>query len=186
MQKSAYTAFIILCAVGIFTFLNYLRIESKARIWPKIDEVIQIEINDGVIPFQVLDYDAETKVINLVSLDEYGEKIVFQKKPHLNKLENKKITFNGYTEKVHYSYRLQEQEDHVFPDIMSVIIHVNSEKDENILKKLPGIGAARVVGLKENRPFDNLQEVLSAHIGIGRVWAEEWKKGILKGTILFD
>lgn len=76
--------------------------------------------------------------------------------------------------------------DYVPPDIVSTIIHVNSEESDYILKKLPGIGVERVMLLKARRPFYSVEEVMAAKIGIGPKYGSLWREGFRRGTIVFD
>ena len=63
---------------------------------------------------------------------------------------------------------------------------MNTEKDDEILSRLPGIGPKRATLLKKKRPFHDLDDVLDARIGIGLYWSGKWQTGIDRGTIVFD
>ncbi|MFC2061831.1 hypothetical protein ACFLUV_04895 [Elusimicrobiota bacterium] len=69
---------------------------------------------------------------------------------------------------------------------MPAIIYVNTERDDNVLSKLPGIGSRRIQMLKDARPYYDVRDVMEAKIGIGNYWAIKWKEGVKKGRIVFD
>jgi len=48
LQKTLYGVSIILLLVGIFMLINYLRIESSGRMWPKIDEYFSNHVTETI------------------------------------------------------------------------------------------------------------------------------------------
>ncbi len=168
--------FIVIIAGGIYIY-NYLSAPS-----PIVDDIIIVKLGEKSVPFKITKIDKKTKKLKLTSLDKYKENIELDKSVRLEKakVKNKSNLKNNIFlfEKNKISY--------VTSDINNVVIHINTEDNDEILKKLPGIGDARVRQLKRKRPFHNLKEVINAKIGIGKYWAEEWKKGIKLGLIKFD
>ena len=161
-----------------------------SRTIPSTQDIIGLNVDGKEVFFVVKSDDASANEITLNSMDQYKEEIKFPRRMALQKIEKidrERLLKDGWNGKsAVYRYKTRNKDDYGKPDLGSTVIHINSEQREDILKKLPGIGAVRVEALKSKRPFKNLNEVMNARIGIGQVNASLWQQGINNGMILFD